>query len=143
MEVMRGVRLDLEKRLKAAFGQSITCEQTEVGLIGDGGFVWDFGPRVTITAMQFRNDGLYVRICQDTWYIVLRIKTDNMVKADAFVRTQIPCKAPKTEWPPSKAQDRFRKLRQQLRSVRFYSGILLSAALKAPLRMLSRHRRST
>ncbi len=140
---MRGVRLDLEKRLKAAFGNSIACEQTEIGTTGSGGFVVDHGPHATITAMQFRNDGLYVNICENTWYIVLRIKTNNMIKVDGFVRTQIPCKAPKTEWPPTAFEDRYRKFRRQLRSARFYCGTLLSAVLRAPFQALSRHRRST
>ncbi|MBI2475046.1 hypothetical protein HYV69_01340 [Candidatus Uhrbacteria bacterium] len=140
---MRGVRLNLEKRLKATFGNSITCEQTEIGMAGSGGFAVDHDQQATITAMQFRNDGLFVKICENTWYIVLRIKTSNMIKVDEFVRTQIPCKAPKTEWPPTDVEDRYRKFRRQLRSARFYCGTLLSAVLRAPVRMFSRHRRST
>src|SRR3989339_396260 len=135
MEAMRGVRLDLEKRLKATFGNSITCEQTEIGTTGSGGFAVDHGPNVTITAMQYRGDGLYMKICENTWYIVLRIKTSNMIKVDGFVRTQIPCEAPKTEWPPTALEDRYRKFRRQLRSARFYCGTLLSAVLRAPVRM--------
>jgi len=143
MEVMRGVRLDLEKRLKKAFGNSITCEQTEIGSTGGGGFVVDHGQYVKIIAMQFRQDGLYVKIVEGTWYIVLRIKTSDMPKVEVFMRKLMPCEASETKWPPTALEDRYRKFRRQLRSARFYCGILLSAVLRAPFQALSRHRRST
>lgn len=139
-ELSQSIEL-LQNRLTAKFGNKTTCEVTECGSTGGGGFVVDHGSTPKIIAMQFRKEGLFVKITQGTWYNVVQIKTDDMASADAYIRTLMPCSAEKTKWPPGKMEVKIRKAGEHLRFAGFLGEVILYGLLAKPLGWFARRRR--
>ena len=129
----------LQARIADRYGKTVSCEQIEWGMSGGGGFVVDHGKEAKITALQFRTDGVYAKIMHETSYIVVEFKTKAYKEVDAFVRTLLPCDAPKTKWPPSELELKARRLKKDLRFV----GFIIGLALRAPIAKIFDRKRST